>query len=595
MVDMKAKPFYLDDEACQWVEDTIAGMSIEEKIGQLFFNMGTSREEDYLKMTVEKYHIGGIRYNPAKGEEVHEQNRILQENSKIPLIIACNTENGGNGACTDGTMIAPQTKIGATRDKKYAYELGRISNKEAATVGCNLSFAPVSDILYNWENPVIGLRTYGNNVEQVCEMTKAYLDGAHTNEGFCCAAKHFPGDGLDFRDQHVANSVNTMTCEEWDASFGKVYRNLIDNGLEAIMAGHIMQPAYTRYFNPEIKDEDIQPATLSPELIQGLLRKKLGFNGMVLTDASHMVGLTCRMKRSEMLPHTIAAGVDMFLFFNEMDEDFNSMMEGYRNGVITEERLSDALHRILALKAHMGLHKKAKTEIVPPRTVMEQVIGCEEHKAVAREISDQAITLVKYRDEDVLPMIPERYKRIMIVSVSGLSAGAMGAMMAKFMGGGKKSPAERLRDKLIEKGFDAFIYESPLDVLAKKAAAGEKVDINMYFARKKEIKEFRENQDLIITLVDIAGGFQPVARPGFGMSKGGGEIPWYVHELPVVIVGCGQPFVLADIPQARTYINTYDSDDQTFDALVEKLMAGKEAFKGEDPVDSFCGMWDTRL
>lgn len=595
MVDMKAKPFYLDDEACQWVEDIIAGMSIEEKIGQLFFNMGTSREEDYLKMTVEKYHIGGIRYNPAKGEEVHEQNRILQENSKIPLIIACNTENGGNGACTDGTMIAPQTKIGATRDKKYAYELGRISNKEAATVGCNLSFAPVSDILYNWENPVIGLRTYGNNVEQVCEMTKAYLDGAHTNEGFCCAAKHFPGDGLDFRDQHVANSVNTMTCEEWDASFGKVYRNLIDNGLEAIMAGHIMQPAYTRYFNPEIKDEDIQPATLSPELIQGLLRKKLGFNGMVLTDASHMVGLTCRMKRSEMLPHTIAAGVDMFLFFNEMDEDFNSMMEGYRSGVITEERLSDALHRILALKAHMGLHKKAKTEIVPPRTVMEQVIGCEEHKAVAREISDQAITLVKYRDEDVLPMIPERYKRIMIVSVSGLSAGAMGAMMAKFMGGGKKSPAERLRDKLIEKGFDAFIYESPLDVLAKKAAAGEKVDINMYFAGKTEIKEFRENQDLIITLVDIAGGFQPVARPGFGMSKGGGEIPWYVHELPVVIVGCGQPFVLADIPQARTYINTYDSDDQTFDALVEKLMAGKEAFKGEDPVDSFCGMWDTRL
>lgn len=595
MVDMKAKPFYLDDEACKWVEDTIAAMSIEEKIGQLFFNMGSSREEDYLKMTVEKYHIGGIRYNPAKGEEVHEQNRILQENSKIPLIIACNTENGGNGACTDGTMIAPQTKIGATRDKRYAYELGRISNKEAASIGCNLSFAPVSDILYNWENPVIGLRTYGNDVEQVCEMTKAYLDGAHTNEGFCCAAKHFPGDGLDFRDQHVANSINTMSCEEWDASFGKVYQNLIDNGLEAIMAGHIMQPAYTRYFNPDIREEDIQPATLSPELIEGLLRKKLGFNGMVLTDASHMVGLTCRMKRSEMLPCTIAAGVDMFLFFNEMDEDFASMMEGYRSGVITEERLSDALHRILALKAHMGLHKKAKTEIVPPKAVMEQTVGCEEHKAVAREISDKAITLVKYKDEDVLPMIPERYKRIMIVSVGGLSAGVMGTMMAKFMGGGKKSPAERLRDKLNEKGFDAFIYESPLDVLAKRAAAGEKVDINMYFAGKTEIKEFRENQDLIITLVDIAGGFQPVARPGFGMSKGGGEIPWYVHELPVVVVGCGQPFVLADIPQARTYINTYDSDDQTFDALVAKLMEGKAAFKGEDPVDSFCGMWDTRL
>lgn len=180
------------------------------------------------------------------------------------------------------------------------------------------------------------------------------------------------------------------------------------------------------------------PATLSPELIEGLLRGKLGFNGMVLTDASHMVGLTCCMKRSEMLPHTIAAGVDMFLFFNEMDEDFASMMAGYENGIITEERLNDALHRILALKAHMGLHKKAKNEIVPPVEVMEQVVGCEEHKAMAREISEKGITLVKYKDEDVLPMIPSRYKRIMIVSVSGLSAGVMGTMMAKYMAAARR-------------------------------------------------------------------------------------------------------------------------------------------------------------
>lgn len=84
-----------------------------------------------------------------------------------------------------------------------------------------------------------------------------------------------------------------------------------------------------------------------------------------------------------------------------------------------------------------------------------------------------------------------------------------------------------------------------------------------------------------------------MARPGFGMSKGGGEIPWYVHELPVIVIGCGQPFVLADIPQARTYINTYDSADQTFDALIEKLMSGSDAFIGEDPVDAYCGLWDT--
>ncbi len=591
MVNMKEKPFYLSDEDCKWVEDTIAGMSVDEKIGQLFFNMGSSREEDYLKMTVEKYHIGGIRYNPATADDVYEQNRILQENSKIPLIIACNTENGGDGACVDGTTIGCQTKIGATGNVEYAYNLGYMSNKEAAAIGCNLSFAPVSDILYNWENPVIGLRTYGNDVDRVVRMTKAYLDGAHANPGFCCAAKHFPGDGIDFRDQHVANSVNTFSCEEWDATFGKVYQNLIDNGLEAIMAGHIMQPAYTRYFNPDIKDDDIMPATLSPELIDGLLRKKLGFNGMVLTDASHMVGMTCRMKRCDILPAAIAAGVDMFLFFNDMDEDFASMKQGYLDGRISEERLDDALHRILALKAHMGLHRKAAKEIMPKREAVHDVIGCAEHKAMQKEIAEAAITLVKYKDEDVLPLIPDRYKRIMIVYVKGLEAPGLASLMSA----NKVSPAQKLKEKLEEKGFDAFIFESPIQKMMKQVQEGGKPDINLYFAGKDTISDFVGKQDLIITLVDIAGGFQPVARPAFGMTKGGGEIPWYVHELPVIVIGTKQPFVLADIPQARTYINTYDSLDTTLDALVEKLMKGKEAFVGHDPVDSYCGVWDTRL
>lgn len=591
MVDMKAKPFYLTDEDCKWVEDTIAGMTVDEKIGQLFFNMGSSREEEYLKMTVRDYHIGGIRYNPATADEVYEQNRILQENSKIPLIIACNTESGGDGACVDGTPIGGQTKIGATRNADYAYQMGYMANKEAAAIGCNLSFAPVSDIMYNWENPVIGLRTYGNEPKKVAEMTKAYMDGAHANPGFCCAAKHFPGDGLDFRDQHVANSVNSMSCEEWDKTYGRVYQNLIENGLDAIMAGHIMQPAYARYFNPELTDDEMMPATLSPELIKGLLRGKLGFNGLVLTDASHMVGLTCRMKRGDMLPAAIAAGVDMFLFFNEMEEDFASMKQGYLDGRITKERLDEALHRILALKAHMGLHKKDKTKLIPPREQVHKIIGCDEHVAMQKEIADQAITLVKYKDKDVLPVTPDRYKRIMIVYVKGLSAPGLAAIT----GVKKSTPAEELRDRLIAKGFDAFIYESPIDQMIKKIEAGEKPDVNLYFAGKTPIKEFRENQDLIITLVDIAGGFQPVARPAFGMTKGGGEIPWYVFELPVIVVGTQYPYVLADIPQARTYINTYDSKPVTLDALVEKLMTGEEAFKGKDPIGAFCGIFDTHI
>ena len=211
-------------------------------------------------------------------------------------------------------------------------------------------------------------------------------------------------------------------------------------------------------------------------------------------------------------------------------------------------------------------------------------------KLMILEISGRAITLVKYKDKDVFPVTPERYKRVMIVYVKGLSAPGLISIFAP-----KTSPAEALREKLAAKGFEAFIYESPMERMEKERKDGKVPDFNAYFAGKTPIKEFRENQDLIITLVDIAGGFQPVARPAFGMTKGGGEIPWYVFELPVVVVSTQQPFVLADIPQARTYINTYDNSDSTLDALVEKMMTGEEAFAGQDPVDSYCGLFDTRI
>ncbi len=607
MVDLKSNPFFLDDESIKWVNDTISSMSTEEKIGQLFFNMGSSRDEDYLKMTVDKYHIGGIRYNPGKSHEIRRQNQVLQENSKIPLIIACNTESGGNGACTDGTFIGDSVKLGATDDETFAYEMSRVANREAASVGCNLSFSPLSDINYNWRNPIISRRSFGNTPELVCKMTQAYFKGAHADKGFtspnfACAAKHFPGDGIDERDQHLSNSVNTMDCDEWTETYGKVYKGLIDLGLEAIMAGHIMQPAWTRKINPDIKDEDIMPATLSKELLTGLLRQELGFNGMILTDASHMVGLTCMMKRSEVLPNAIAAGCDMFLFFNDMDEDFGYMMDGYKKGIISEERLHDALTRILGLKAKMGLHKFKKEELVPSEDLMKSVVGCEEHKKLAEKVADKSITLVKNK-QDLLPLDVNKHKRILLVPVKGASGGGIFALMH---GSDGPSTADKFADRLRSKGFEVNIYESPLEKMnrefeAKKREAeknGQKIEDNAektllaYFAGKTSIKDFISAQDLIITLSEVNGTGMTAERVSWAMSKGGGEIPWYVHEIPVLVVSVGHPFLLADVPQAKTYINAYDSKDATLDALCEKIL-GESEFKGKDPVDSFCGMWDT--
>lgn len=588
MVDLTAKPYNLSEEDLNWVEKTIEGMSDEEKVGQLFFQLTQSMDEPYLKELMEKYHLGGCRYNAAPGSRIQEQNRILQKYAKIPVFIACNTEAGGDGACADGTPIGSGVKIGATGKTEYAYALGKMANEEAAAIGCNMAFAPVCDIHYNWENTEIVTRAFGNDPERVAQMSAAYLKGAHTNPGFACAAKHFPGNGQDFRDAHIANNVNYFDVDEWEATYGLVYRTLIENDLDAVMGGHILLPKYARAINPDLSDDDLMPATLSPEIMTGLLRNRLGFNGMVVTDASHMVAMTDRMKRSEMLPRAINAGCDMFLFFNDPEEDFHTMLDAYQSGVISEERMREALTRILGLKAHLGLHKKKKEELVPQPEVLEQVLGRAEYRETAEAISRDCITLVKYKDQDVLPVTPQRYRRIMIVHVKG-SGGPMGELM-KMIGRQEKNPAETLKKKLCEKGFEAFIYESPLERMKQQIAEGKKPDLNIYFAGKNAIADFVKDMDLVITLCDVPSG-----RPAFGMSKGGGEIPWYVFEIPVIVVGCGQPTMLADVPQARTYINTYDTMDSTFDALVADLMEGPEAFRGKDPIDSFCGLFDTHM
>ena len=587
MVDLKARPYYLGDEDIRWVEETIAAMTAEEKVGQLFFQLTAGMDEEYLKTLMTKYHLGGCRYNNMPGAAVKMQNTILQKHAKVPVFIACNTETGGNGCCSDGTFIGSGIKIGATNNPDYARALGQYSNEEAVSIGCNMAFAPVCDIHYNWENTEVVSRAFGNDHERVAIMSRAYLEGAHT-AGVACAAKHFPGNGQDFRDAHISNNLNEFGEERWMETYGHVYKTLIDADLDAIMGGHIMMREYMREIKPDIKDDDLLPATLCPEIMTGLLREKLGFNGMVVTDASHMVGMTDRMTRKEMLPASINAGCDMFLFFNDPDEDFATMLEAYESGIISEERMTEALTRILGLKAHMGLNKKAKEEIVPAGM---PVLGKEEYKAAEAAISRDAITLVKYKDEGVLPIIPEKYKRIMIVHIKG-AAGPMDALVQMAMGGGpgKKTPAEDLRDRLIERGFDAFIYESPLDKIKKQIAAGEKPNLNLYFAGKNAIADFVAGQDLVITLCDVMNG-----RPAFGLSKGGGEIPWYVFELPVVAISVNAPTMLADIPQVRTYINAYDSKPSTMEALVDKLVAGKDAFTGIDPIDSFCGLWDARI
>ncbi|MFU2205529.1 glycoside hydrolase family 3 protein [Streptococcus pluranimalium] len=589
LVDLRKKPYNLDDKAIAWVEETIANMTLDEKIGQLFVNMGSSRSEEYLTQVMEDYKFAAVRYAPGLAADIWEQNYILQTKSKIPILIAANTESGGNGAVTDGTKIGDEVKIAATNDPRYAYELGRIAGIEASAVGCNASFAPIMDLSRNWRNPIIANRTWGAEVEQVITLSKEYMRGIMEN-GIIPFAKHFPGDGIDERDHHLSFAPNPMSKSEWMETFGRIYVEMIEAGLPGIMAGHIHLPNVEKEMHPERDLDDMLPASLNKTLLDELLRGELGYNGAIVTDASHMVGMTASLPRRELLPTAIESGCDLFLFFNDPDEDVKWMKEGYENGLLSDERLHDALRRTLGLKAKLGLHtyEGRREEMMLPKEEALALIGTDEAKEISNQVADKAITLVKNKQKNLLPVTPERYKRILLVEVEGYKGG-FGALINQ----GKKRASDALKELLEARGHEVSIWENTEERIKKLPEEERPAAIQNVYASKRPISEITDHYDLIINLVDVNSGgtTQRIIWPA---AKGTPDQPFYVHEVPTVVVSVQHPFALADMPQVGTYINAYDSLPNTISSLVEKL-SGDSEFTGVSSVDPYCGLIDTKI
>ncbi|BCW74367.1 gluconokinase, GntK/IdnK-type [Arthrobacter sp. NicSoilB11] len=577
-VDLAAAPFMLDAGAIAWVEGTIGAMTLEEKIGQLFINHNNDYSPGYLDGVLENYHVGGMRYRPGPSAAVQEHIRYAQSKSRIPLLIASNPEMGGAGSCDDGTFVSTHLQAGSHPDRNIARKMGQVAGVETAALGCNWAFAPIVDIHYNWRNTVISTRSFGNTPEVVVERAKEYFDGI-SESPTACAMKHFPGDGIDERDQHVVTSYNTLGYEEWNRTYGHVYREMIAHGVQSIMVGHIGAPEVSRHFRPGLPDAGILPATLSPELLQDLLRGELGFNGLVLTDASQMVGLTQAMKRKDLVPATIAAGCDMFLFFRNPAEDFQYMLDGYKSGVITEQRLHDALRRILGLKASLGLHLKSADQLVPPAEALA-VIGSQAHRAIAAEIADKTVTLVKDTAGN-LPITPGTHPRIRLYGISG---------GADFTRADPLAYLDVVKEELEAAGFEVFLYRTA----EQREAAGETGVNFMSVISEEATGDYAEKYDAAFVFANVKGFAQEAAIRIKWSSPMAAEIPWYVTEVPTVFVSLNQPNHLIDVPMVKTAIHAHAGTREAIRAAVEKIQ-GKSAFQGTFNENVFCGSFDTRL
>lgn len=567
MVNLTKKPYNLSKVQVDFVGKTVASMSTDAKIGQLFFVIGQDEEKTDLQKFVKKFQPGGIMYRPDKAQKLQREIAVSQKASKIPLLIAANLEAGGNGLITGGTWFGRPLQIAATDDAQNAYNLGAVSGYEAKQVGGNMSFAPIVDIDQNFRNPIMNVRTFGSDKDRVIKMSDAQIAGLNANH-VIPVAKHFPGDGVDERDQHLVSSVNSLSADEWMESYGEIYHHLIENGLPSIMIAHIMQPAWERKLEPGIADKDLRPASTSKLLIDGLLQKELNFNGLTITDATPMIGYNAVMKRSEALVATINAGIDMILFNKDIDEDYKYVTDAVADGRISMERVDDAVTRIIATKIAQGVMNTDNQLCEPSSPSIDLKLA--EHEKLAAKVADESITLVKDRDH-LLPITPDKYPRIRLVVLGDTNDGGFkegGQVTAKF------------KQKLEEKGFKVTVFD--------------RKNLNFKEVFEGGVQYEKKRFDLAFYVANVETASNQTTTRLDWIHLMAADAPWFMKDIPTVFVSTCNPYHLFDIPMVSTYINAYTGNEVTINALMRK-MTGEEEFLGKNPVDPFCGKFDTRL
>lgn len=562
--ELTGNPFYLDDTALDWVKRSLLQMTTEEKLGQVFCPTGSTADDPDMLHAVKDVGVGGMMTMPGKADTVRNFIRFAQRNSKIPMLFAANLESGGKGLVHEGTEYGSPMLLAAGRDPEAGYRLGKICATQAKQVGTNWSFAPIVDLDKNFRNTVVNTRSFGDDPDTVIHLAGGYLQAAQ-EENLAVTVKHFPGDGTDYWDHHYGPSTNSLSFEAWDESYGRIYREMFAKGAQTVMVGHIALPDYVRRVNPE--EDPYAPATLCPTLLQNLLRDHLGFRGMIVTDSNNMLGLLTYMPRKKAVPVMLASGCDMILFNKSLDEDVGFLRDGLANGLVNAERLDEAVARILAVKASLGLHLPEQISTAADGLQFDQPV----FTAWTKEAADRGITLVK-DTQNMLPLTPDKYPRLYLNVLQEDDA-----------------PDSPLR-KEIKAAFEKEGFQVSLRDRTKYNDLWSSMEEN-----NKGIAEMTDKYDAAVYVAQYHWGDELASHLAWkGFHARGNDAPWFIAELPTIMISLGNPYYLNDIPMMKTFVNTYGKTSFTIDALLSKL-CGREPFTGVSPIDPFCGREEARL
>ena len=563
-----AKPkFRPSDKALKWADKQLKKMTSDEKVGQLvhiginarFLNQ-QSPEYKELARHITENKVGGITvFVGGVYETVHLVNR-MQALAKTPLLISSDFETGVGMRFDEAVNFPWNMAIGATGNADFARRQGEITAREARALGVRWNFAPTSDVNNNADNPVINVRSYGENPAEVARFAAAFMSGLQS-ENVLATAKHFPGHGDTAVDSHRGLPIINLPKTRLQQIELVPFKSVVDAGIGSVMVAHISLPQIdptevkplresvkAAYTESEVKSENATiPSTLSPVVIDGILRKELGFDGLIVTDAMDMSGLTIYFNQDEAAVRAVLAGADVVLKPASADAAIRGIKEAVASGRISQERLNESVRKILAWKYQLGLSENKIT----PIDNIDTLVSNPQTRQLADEIAENAITLVK-NDGGNLPLAKGK-KAVLLCITNGedrFSVGNTFAAELRRLG----LPAERI---VIDERSTPTEIQNAID----RARAAETVVTGLF------------------------GRVRSGAKNSVGLPEAGVQVLRAVLENNpnAAVVSFGNPYVLRSFPEIKTYAVAY-GDMTSLQRAAARALSGEIDFRGKLPV-----------
>ncbi len=535
--------------ATNFKKDDWKKLSVKEKIGQTFVYIPDPEVEFKQYGSLEKFlaenPIGGMFSLNREGEnysaKLLERYKRYLNASRVPLFHVDDMESGAGSNIEDLTFLPHIMSLGAADSEELAYNYGKATALEARCAGVKWALTPVADLALNPINPMTNRRAVSDDPELAAKILAQIVKGMQ-DHGLAATLKHFPGDGVDFRDQHLATTCNGLTMEQWWEYSGRIFQACIDAGAYAIMPGHISLPAYQK----ETKDGLYLPATLSKELLTDLLKGEMGFKGVIGSDALVMSGFKGYYTDEQAEIEGFKAGCDVMIWATP--NYVQNMMKAVESGEVSMERLDDAVKRVWNMKMKVGLFDE-EFDTDTPLTKEISTFA----QQTAQQTAEGSITLLRDK-KNILPLNAQQHKKILLVGVATQ-----------------------------QKNFEPFkLFKEELE----KRGAEVTLQKNLRFESDLQYKDTISDQyDLIIFALNRYP-HHPIGPQSFFGDEA--ESIWSVNSLDrnkTIVISFGNPFFFNEYFEAvHVYINAYSSVPSSLEATA-KAIFGEIPFKGTSPVN----------